>query len=112
MNWFHDPHSRHNVIWLAILSLSTLALIGFNQGRLNRATETDYARVDATITGFSTTDQNGAIPPRAAVMAVTSDGLVGRTLVSPSTIRGCKIGDTIAASRKGSDLRLLPSPCR
>ena len=112
MNLFQDSHIRRNFVWLTILSLSTLAVIGFYQLRLNRVTATDYTSVEATITAFSTTDYNGATPPRAAVVAVTDDGVVGRALVSPAKIRGCKIGDTIAAARKGSALKLFPAPCR
>jgi len=104
--------SLQNLLWVAGGLLMAGAVIGLYKLRFHREFATDYAPVEARITGLSTTDNDGGLPPRVAVAAMTDDGLVGRKRVAPSRLHGCKVGDRIAASRKGTDLKLSPSPCR
>lgn len=78
------------------------AIIGLYQLRFNREFATDYAPVEARITGLSTTDNDGGLPPRVAVAAMTEDGLVDKG--------GCLPRDCTAARLEIRSLRPAKEP--
>ena len=49
--------------------------------------------------------------PGLRVLAKTTEGAVGTTIVLPREVEGCRIGDPIRAQQVGLKLYLEPAPC-
>lgn len=49
--------------------------------------------------------------PGVVVSAETETGAIGRAIVLPADIAGCKVGSQIMAEQKGIKLYLKPKPC-
>jgi hypothetical protein len=106
------PAIGHNLALAVGLIVLTGLVVGVYWLKLDRELSDDFVPIDAWIIGFSTTDNDGGLPPFIAVSARSVTGAVGQRKVSPDRLRGCQIGDKIAASQRGTDLKLSPSPCR
>ena len=50
--------------------------------------------------------------PGLHVSARTDDGAAGVTTALPADLKGCKVGDRIAAQQVGLKLYLKPAPCK
>ena len=113
MSWLETTWFELKRSWLATLAIGAIVavVVGMEVWDGSQIAVQGEPRV-ATITAFSSLDTSSKYSAgKISVYAVSSDGLRGMTHVTPGRLRGCKVGDLIAADRVGGRLRLRPSPC-
>jgi hypothetical protein len=84
------------------------AVIGFEFQKdtlLRSGGESTSAKIEALFPAARV--ERGAL----IVVARSDAGMVGRALVPPHLLAGCKVGDAVSARRVGITLVLEPSPC-
>lgn len=101
--------------WKAVVTISLvmLAFIGFGLMYQYR-TSGIFDPVPAVITGIGNDNSYSGIytSSKIVVVAMTEDGLIGRASVAPAMVRGCEVGDSVRAEKKGRVVKVHPYPCQ
>ena len=116
MGRFRDLQLTLHSVWhfptlLAIACLVfAVAVLSYDPFSLKRASG-DH--VEARITHLSSIgNRYQGRWPGLQVSARTEEGAAGVTTALPADLKGCKVGDRIAAQQVGLRLYLKPSPCK
>tara|TARA_R110002074_G_scaffold26966_2_gene78669 strand:- start:1 stop:336 length:336 start_codon:yes stop_codon:yes gene_type:complete len=101
--------------WKLIVAILILFLGAIYFSSLNRQrTSGTFLPIKANISAFGhdISRPGPSKADRVVVVALATDGEVGRKSVPIAMVRGCRIGDPVNADSNGHMVRIYPRPCR